>query len=125
MRQLDDTNSSASPVAGPRQTVQHSIRRRLGGRRSLVIGGGAVVAAGLASAWSWLGAIGVAPILISLAPCLVMCALGMCMQRMTSGSGSSEAQTEADARPNVSGGRSAIAPSESSKIGLPAGKEFA
>ena len=30
------------------------------------------------SSWGWLVAIGAAPFLISLAPCVAMCALGMC-----------------------------------------------
>jgi hypothetical protein len=44
----------------------------------------AVVAtgAGLAFNWSWLVAAGVAPILLALAPCAAMCALGLCMSKM-------------------------------------------
>ncbi|WP_207791898.1 hypothetical protein [Siccirubricoccus phaeus] len=51
----------------------------LRGRRALAVLGLAVVAAGLASQWTWLTAIGVAPILVTLAPCAAMCALGLCM----------------------------------------------
>lgn len=50
----------------------------LRGRRGLAVLGLAVVAAGLAWQWTWLTAIGVAPILVSLAPCAAMCALGLC-----------------------------------------------
>jgi hypothetical protein len=42
----------------------------------------ALLAVGFAWQWSWLVAIGVAPLLISAAPCLAMCALGLCMHRM-------------------------------------------
>jgi hypothetical protein len=42
----------------------------------------ALLAAGFAWQWSWLVAIGVAPLLLSAAPCLAMCALGLCMRRM-------------------------------------------
>lgn len=31
--------------------------------------------------WGWLAAAGVAPILLALAPCAAMCALGMCMKK--------------------------------------------
>lgn len=31
--------------------------------------------------WSWLIAIGVPPLLLSVAPCAAMCALGLCMHR--------------------------------------------
>jgi len=51
------------------------------GRNRLVLGGAAVtlLAAGLAWQWSWLVAIGVAPLLLSVAPCAAMCALGVCV----------------------------------------------
>ena len=37
------------------------------------------IVAGLAFNWSWLVAAGLAPILISTLPCLIMCAFGVCM----------------------------------------------
>ena len=56
----------------------------------------AVVAAGAALNWGWLVAVGVAPLLLSLAPCAVMCALGVCMMgRGGRGSCSKEATDEA------------------------------
>ena len=56
----------------------------LGRRRRLVIGASAagVIAIALAWQWSWLVVLGVAPLLLSLAPCAAMCALGLCMHRM-------------------------------------------
>ena len=47
--------------------------------RGLTIAGIGVVAAGLALNWSWLVAVGAAPLILSLAPCAAMCALGLCM----------------------------------------------
>jgi hypothetical protein len=60
-----------------------SILNRLGQHR-LLLGGAALalLASGFAWQWSWLVAIGVAPLLIGTAPCLAMCALGLCMHRM-------------------------------------------
>lgn len=52
----------------------------LSNRRLVVVLALGIVGAGAAFNWSWLTAIGVAPILISLAPCAVMCALGLCMR---------------------------------------------
>jgi hypothetical protein len=54
------------------------------GRHRWLLGGLAValIAAGFAWQWSWLVAIGVAPLLIGVAPCVAMCALGLCMHRM-------------------------------------------
>lgn|SRR5574337_1111977 len=53
-------------------------------RNRLLVGGAAMslIAAGLIWQWSWLVAIGVAPLLLSAAPCVAMCAVGLCMHRM-------------------------------------------
>jgi hypothetical protein len=45
----------------------------------------AVIAAA-AFNWSWLLATGVAPLLLTLLPCAVMCVLGLCMHRSANGS---------------------------------------
>ena len=50
------------------------------GRRGLMIAAFAVIAAGMALNWSWLTAVGAAPLILSLAPCAAMCALGLCMR---------------------------------------------
>jgi hypothetical protein len=51
--------------------------------RNLLIGAAVVGGAGaLVFGWDWLVAAGVASIIIAMAPCLVMCALGLCMNRM-------------------------------------------
>jgi hypothetical protein len=56
---------------------------RLGSNR-LALGAAAlgVTAAVAAWQWSWVVAIGAAPLLLSLAPCAAMCGLGLCMSRM-------------------------------------------
>lgn len=53
-------------------------------RYPLVIGTAALggVAGAAAWQWSWLAAIGVAPVLVSLAPCAAMCGLGLCLHRI-------------------------------------------
>jgi len=56
-----------------------SARQYLGGRRALIVLGVAALAAALFFGWGWLAAVGVAPILVALAPCAAMCALGLCM----------------------------------------------
>jgi hypothetical protein len=61
---------------------RYYVGRYLGGRRGLIILTLTALGIGLALNWSWLVAIGVAPILIALAPCAAMCALGLCMSRM-------------------------------------------
>lgn len=72
----------ASPTSFGRE-VLNAVRYYLGGRRGLIAAGAAVAAAGLAFNWSWLVAVGIAPLLVTALPCVAMCALGLCMHRMT------------------------------------------
>lgn len=62
------------------QTVRGLLGHYLGGRRGLLVLAFAAVGAGLYFSWGWLAAVGVAPLLIALAPCAAMCALGLCMK---------------------------------------------
>ena len=51
--------------------------------RNVLIGViGLGIAAGLFFGWSWLVAAGLASIILGILPCLAMCALGLCMNRM-------------------------------------------
>jgi hypothetical protein len=61
-------------------------RLRIGGPRALMVLAVLAVIAGAVLNWSWLVAAGVAPILLSALPCLVMCGLGLCMNRLIGGS---------------------------------------
>ena len=58
------------------------------GRSSLIIAALALIAAGMALNWNWLVAVGAAPLILSLAPCAAMCALGLCMMRGSKSCGS-------------------------------------
>jgi hypothetical protein len=53
-------------------------RYYLGNRWVLLVLGSAVLIGGAALNWGWLVAIGLAPILLALAPCAIMCAVGLC-----------------------------------------------
>ena len=48
------------------------------GRRGLILAAMAIIAAGMALNWGWLTAIGAAPLILAVAPCAVMCGLGVC-----------------------------------------------
>jgi len=63
------------------QAIVNSVWPFLTGRRGLFLLAGVAIAAGLALNWGWFLALGVAPILIKVLPCLVMCGLGLCMSR--------------------------------------------
>ena len=74
-------------VAKPTETAEVPLSRLglnlaryyLGNRSALLVLGAGVLLAGIGLNWSWLVAAGIAPILMSTLPCLVMCALGVCM----------------------------------------------
>lgn len=87
MQQLEIVSSTATPKGVPAQTIQTFFRHWLSGRRGVVVGGLVIVAAGLALGWNWLSAIGVAPIILSLAPCAAMCAIGACAMKKGNSSG--------------------------------------
>lgn len=53
--------------------------RILLGRRGLVLAAMAIIGAGLWLNWGWVAAIGAAPLILAIAPCAVMCGLGLCM----------------------------------------------
>ena len=59
------------------QSAPHD--RFINKRRVLAFSGLAAAGAGLALGWDWFTAIGIAPLLVATAPCLIMCALGLCM----------------------------------------------
>lgn len=73
----------------------------LGGRRGLI---GLAVVLGLAAVtlnWGWLVAAGIAPVLMAVAPCALMCALGLCMNKMIGGSCSSTETAAGDGASQV------------------------
>jgi hypothetical protein len=59
-----------------------SITRPGGSRFLLATAALGAITAAAAWQWSWLVAVGAAPLLLSAAPCAAMCGLGLCMRRM-------------------------------------------
>jgi hypothetical protein len=86
------------------------LRTRLG-KRGLIVLGGLVIAADLALNWSWLAAIGLAPLLLTALPCMVMCAVGICMMPKTEKSIESNS-AEIDSNPKSVEGTPATSPSD-------------
>ena len=58
-----------------------------------------VIGTGMILNWGWLTAIGAAPLILSLAPCAVMCALGLCMR---GGSSACANKSDPAIKPDVS-----------------------
>ena len=72
------------------------VRYYLSGRRGLILLSVAALGLAMALNWGWLAAVGIAPLLLALAPCAAMCALGLCMNKM--GNQSSSTQSSPGAR---------------------------
>jgi len=71
------------------------LRYYLSGRRGLIVLTVAALGAGAFLNWGWLVAAGIAPLLLALAPCAAMCALGLCMNKAGSKSCSGEPKSDA------------------------------
>lgn len=72
------TSSAARPLS---QDIVSALIYWLRGRRGLLLAGAVIITASLALGWPSLAAAGVVPLLLSLAPCLIMCGLGFCMMK--------------------------------------------
>jgi len=68
------------------------------GRRGLILGAMTLIGAGLWMNWGWVAAIGAAPLILAVAPCAVMCGLGLCMK---GGPKSCAAPKSSDASPET------------------------
>lgn len=109
---METSQTAATEKSSLVQDWLGALRYWLGGRRGLI---GLAVVLGLAAIalnWSWLVAVGIAPLLLAFAPCAAMCALGLCASRMGGGSCSSKETIAGDepsqaARPET---LSAVAP---------------
>src|ERR1700726_4099937 len=76
---MQSTEIAKPPAGSPTDDRAQVLRAWIGDRRVLAVAGLAVAGAGLALGWNLLTAVGIAPLIVSVAPCLVMCALGLCM----------------------------------------------
>jgi hypothetical protein len=87
---MTDTRSPEIDETPLSRDILYALRNYLGGRRGLAALAAIALVAGLALNWSWLVTAGIAPLLLTALPCLVMCALGLCMNRMAGRSCSTE-----------------------------------
>jgi hypothetical protein len=80
---MNSTHLPAIVDDARRPSVWQIARQYLTGRRGLIALAAIALTAGLALNWGWLVAAGIAPVLIPVLPCVAMCALGLCMNKMT------------------------------------------
>ena len=80
------------------QKVVNAVWPYVTGKRGLIVLAVAIVGSGMIMNWSWLVAIGAAPLLLGILPCAAMCALGLCMnhgrnESCTKGAGNNKQST--------------------------------
>ena len=83
MTTSDTTKAADAPL---RRDWSQLARSYLANRWVLLALGGLVLIIGAFLNWGWLAAAGIAPIIIALAPCAIMCGLGLCAMKMGGGS---------------------------------------
>jgi hypothetical protein len=64
----------------------YALHNYVSSRWLLLAIGALVLIIGATLNWGWLVAAGIAPILIAVAPCAIMCGLGLCAMKMMGGS---------------------------------------
>jgi len=85
-RHMTTANTTKTTDASLARGWLHVVRYYLSNRWVLLAIGALVLSIGASLNWGWLVAAGIAPILIALAPCAIMCALGLCAMKMMAGS---------------------------------------
>jgi hypothetical protein len=75
-RSSNGTHTSVS------SNLADSARYYLGGRRGVLVLAVIAALAGIGFSWNWLIAAGIAPVVLTVLPCLVMCGLGLCMNKL-------------------------------------------
>lgn len=83
------------------QDLLYAAQYYLGGRRGWILLAIGALGVGAVLSWSWLVAIGIAPLLLAIAPCAAMCALGLCMNRAMGKSCSKSAGEADESQPAV------------------------
>ena len=107
MTSTGSTEFTATPEA---QSVWSKAARLQRGRVGLVALGAAILGIGGALNWNWLVAAGVAPLILSVLPCVVMCSLGLCAAGMACRSTNRQSLASSDPAAIPSGGPACCAP---------------
>ncbi len=91
---MQERNAIGPAGAWSAEPTRAAILSWLGSARGLIVSGIVIVVAGLALGWNWVVAFGLAPLILAIAPCAVMCALGLCMMSKGSSGGAKPGSSE-------------------------------
>lgn len=84
---MNRTQSTGSSKVVGSSVRRVTIRRHVTNKWVLLAVAGLALVSITAASWSWLVAAGIASVLLSVLPCLVMCGLGLCMHKFVGASG--------------------------------------
>jgi hypothetical protein len=83
---MNSQETVSATKASLAQDWLNALRYWLRGRNGVIVLLVLAIVSGAALNWSWLVAVGIAPLLITVLPCAAMCALGLCMNKIAGGS---------------------------------------
>jgi hypothetical protein len=98
---MTSPETASAPRPSLAQDWLRALRYWLRGRNGVIALMVLAVVIGAALSWSWLVALGIAPLLLAFAPCAAMCALGLCASKMAGRSCSSETNPVASPKPDT------------------------
>lgn len=94
---MSTSETLKTPQASLSRDLLYAARYYLGGRRGMIALAVVAAMAALILNWNWLVTIGLASLLIATLPCVAMCALGLCLNKMGAKSCSTSTQAPSDA----------------------------
>jgi hypothetical protein len=95
-RPVEANGTALPPCCATATFPPDVVRSWLRDRRVLAVAGLVIGGSGLALGWGWLTAIGIAPLIVAAAPCLLMCGLGLCMMGRGHQAGSAKPETASE-----------------------------
>lgn len=106
---MTTSEKTTAPDTLVARNLASATRYYLGNRWTLLLMTIVIVVGGLALNWSWLVAAGMAPLLLTMLPCLVMCGFGLCAHKTGSRSGASQPSQSAAGAPSCCGADANVA----------------
>ena len=119
------TSDSTQPIQNSlARDLLFAARYYLGNRFGLLAIAVLVLGVAAYSSWGWLVAAGIAPLLLTFAPCAAMCTLGLCTMGGKSMSPTDVASSSSDRGTNTNLPHSLAVPGEKQNASLTSGQPF-